>query len=98
MQDPVAQVLAGAEIDLDDFSNKSGLDSVDRVINMAADPYASAKFFHFIIKTILKVLFGILKRRNGILVRDDGIFGRVKSYVGTVEAQGRLSICISWCG
>ena len=88
MQDPIAQVLAGADIDLDDFCNTAGPDSVDRATNMAGDPYAAAKFFHFMINTILEVLFGISKKRNGIFVRKEGIFGRVKSYVGTVEAQG----------
>lgn len=91
-QDPIAQVLAGAEIDLDNFCNAAGPDSVDRAVNMAADPYASAKFFHFMIETILEVLFGISKKSNGVFVRREGIFGTVKSYVGTVEAQGRGSL------
>lgn len=91
-QDPIAQVLAGADIDLDDFCNTAGPDSQDRAMNMASDPYASAKFFHFMIETILEVLFGISKERNGIITRREGIFGRIKSYVGTVEAQGRGSL------
>lgn len=91
-QDPIAQVLAGADIDLNDFCNTAGPDGTDRAINIAADPYASAKFFHFMIETILEVLFGISKRRNGIFLRKEGIFGRVKSYIGTVEAQGRGSL------
>ena len=91
-QDPIAQVLAGADIDLDNFCDTAGPDSTDRATNMASDPYASAKFFHFIINTILEVLIGISKHRNGIISRKEGIFGTVKSYVGTVEAQGRGSL------
>lgn len=91
-QDPIAQVLAAADIDLDNFCNTAGPDNIDRAINMASDPYASAKFFHFTIKTILEVMFGISKGGNGLFVRKEGIFGRVKSYVGTVEAQGRGSL------
>ena len=88
-QDPIAQVLAGAEIDLDNFCNTAGPDGIDRATNMASDPYASANFFHLMIKTILETLFGISKGRNGIIARREGIFGIVKSYIGTVEAQGR---------
>ena len=91
-QDPIAQVLAGADIDLDEFCNTAGPDSNDRATNMASDPYASANFFHFMIETIINCLFGISKKRNGMFVRKDGIFGTIKSYVGTVEAQGRGSL------
>jgi hypothetical protein len=91
-QDPIAQVLAGADIDLDNFCNTAGPDGMDRAKNMASDPYASAAFFHFMIQTILEVLFGISKRRNGLFDRKEGIFGFVRSYVGTVEAQGRGSL------
>ena len=55
---------------------------------MASDPYATAKFFHLMIEMILEVLVRLSKRQNGIFVRREGIFGTVKSYVGTVEAQG----------
>ena len=88
-QDPIAQVIAGADIDLDNFCRTTGPDNTDRAINMASDPFASAKFFHFMINTILESLFGVSKGRNGIIIRKEGIFGTVKSYVGTVEAQGR---------
>ena len=91
-QDPIAQVFAGADINLDDFCKTAGPDGIERATNMASDPYASANFFHFIIRTILETLFGITKGRNGIFVRKEGIFGIVKSYVGTVEAQGRGSL------
>ena len=91
-QDPIAQVFAGAEIDLDHFCNMAGPDSTDRSINMASDPYASAKFFHYMIECIIETLFGISKRRDGRFDRKEGIFGFVKSYVGTVEAQGRGSL------
>ena len=91
-QDPIAQVLAGADIDLDNFCKTAGPDSIDRATNMASDPFASANFFHLMIKTILECLFGISKGRNGIVIRKEGIFGFIKSYVGTVEAQGRGSL------
>ena len=72
-QDLIAQVLAGADIDLENFCKTAGPDSTDRAINMASDPYASAKFFHLMIETILEVLFGFSRRRNGVVTRRRGI-------------------------
>ncbi|KAF8809982.1 hypothetical protein BYT27DRAFT_7209905 [Phlegmacium glaucopus] len=91
-QDPIAQVFAGADIDLDRFCETAGPDCIERAINIASDPYASAKYFHFIITTILEVLIGVTKHHNGMITRKEGIFGVVKSYIGTVEAQGRGSL------
>jgi hypothetical protein len=90
--DPIAQVIAGADIDLDNFCNTAGPDGIDRATNMASDPYASAKYFHFMIETIFEAIFGISKRRSGKIDRREGVFGTIKSYVGTVEAQGRGSL------
>ncbi|KAF8814029.1 hypothetical protein BYT27DRAFT_7250439 [Phlegmacium glaucopus] len=91
-QDPIAQVFAGADIDLDRFCETAGPDCIERAINIASDPYTSAKYFHFIIMTILEVLIGVTKHRNRMITRKEGIFGVVKSYIGTVEAQGRGSL------
>jgi hypothetical protein len=91
-QDPIAQVMAGADIDLDQFCKTAGPDGADRASNMASDPYAAAKFFHFIIETVLEVLLGFHVSRMKKFTRKEGIFGSVKSYVGTVEAQGRGSL------
>jgi hypothetical protein len=91
-QDPIAQVLTGVDINLDDFCKTAGPDSTDRALNMASDPYASAKFFHVMIETIIEALLGITKHQSGMIERKEGIFGVVRSYVGTVEAQGRGSL------
>ena len=88
-QDPIAQVFAGVEIDLDKFCNTDGPNSVERARNMAEDPFSSAKYFHFVVKCVLEILFGITKQSNGRFERKEGIFGKVQNYVGTVEAQGR---------
>jgi len=88
-QDPIAQVFAGAEIDLDKFCNMDGPTSTQRATNTAEDPFSSTKYFHFVVKCILEILFGIGNKSNGRIDRKEGIFGKVQSYVGTVEAQGR---------
>ena len=87
-QDPIAQVIAGNNIDLDKFIATAGPESEERARSIASDPFASAKFFHFMINTLLDVVFGIRKTRFGI-VRRPGAFGTVQAYIGTVEAQGR---------
>jgi Helitron helicase-like domain at N-terminus len=88
--DPIAQVFCGESIDLDSFVNTPGPNSEERSRNIAAGPYAAAKFFHFVILAILEELFGIAMYKKGVPVtQTDGVFGKVASYIGTVEAQGR---------
>ena len=88
--DPIAQVLAGVDIDLDRFSASLGPDASTRSNTIAADPYAASKYFHFIIDTVLTILFGVKADRNRSHVKcKPGIFGEMAAYIGTVEAQGR---------
>ena len=86
--DPIAQVFTGADIDMDLFEATAGPTAEQRGRNIATDPFVSAKSFHFIINTLLDVIFGIRKTGNG-LERRPGVFGTVRAYIGTVEAQGR---------
>jgi hypothetical protein len=87
-QDPIAQVIAGANIDLNRFNVTAGPTTEQRARNVASNPFASAKSFHFIINTLLNVVFGIRKTPKGV-ERRPGVFGTVYAYIGTVEAQGR---------
>ena len=101
--DPIAQVFAGEKIDMDDFVQSSGPNSEERSKTIASDPYAAAKFFHFVIAALLEELFGIKAYgQNSPVKRTEGIFGKVASYIGTVEAQGRgtlhLHIVVWLCG
>ena len=86
--DPIAQIMAGAEINMDDFEKMAGPDSNTRSTTIAADPFVAAKFFHFIVNAVLEELFGIKSGPRG-LTRREGILGEVSAYVGAVEAQGR---------
>lgn len=89
MQDPIAQVFCGADINLDEFSKTAGPTSGQRAANIAGDPFASARFFHFVIKIMIEVLLGITKKGNNQVERREGILGTIQCYIGTVEAQGR---------
>ncbi|KAF7349988.1 ATP-dependent DNA helicase [Mycena venus] len=86
IHDPIAQIFASENIDLDDFIAGLGPDNKKRARNIAADPYAAAKFFYFMIRTILETLFGI--EVTSFQVRSSlGILGEVAAYFGMVEAQ-----------
>jgi hypothetical protein len=101
--DPIAQIFAGEEIDMDAFCNTAGPDSTSRSTTIAGDPYAAAHFFHFVIALVLETLFGIKGAKgNAHVKRRAGVFGTVQAYIGTVEAQGRgtlhLHIILWLCG
>ena len=55
--DPIAQVIAGSSIDLDNFVATDSPPSNTRSAIIAADPYAASEFFHFIINAVLEELF-----------------------------------------
>ena len=88
LHNPIAQVFAGEEIDMDKFMATLGPDKAKRAKNIADDPYAAAKFFHFMISTILETLFQI-KVTPAQVKTGVGVFGGVTAYFGTVESQGR---------
>lgn len=93
LHDPIPQIFAGENIDLDQFM--SIVDSVDaghkRAQNIAGNPYSSAKFFHFIIRAVIRTLFGARKTQHQFHA-DKGIFGFISAYFGVVESQGRGSL------
>ncbi|KAG8690964.1 hypothetical protein FRC09_011780 [Ceratobasidium sp. 395] len=44
LHDPIAQILAGEEIDMDNFIRTAGPDNTRRAQNIAQDPYAAANY------------------------------------------------------
>ena len=54
--------------------------------NVAADPYATTKFFHFTIHTVLETLFGISVGGQRVC-STMGVFGKVTAYFRVVESQ-----------
>jgi hypothetical protein len=91
LHDPIAQVFAGENIDLDNFISTVGPDKDKRAQNIADDPYAAAEFFHFMIHTILETLFQVKVSQHQVK-SDMGILGRVAAYFGVVESQGRATL------
>ncbi|KAM6495526.1 hypothetical protein JOM56_008232 [Amanita muscaria] len=86
-QDPIAQVLTGQDIDLDNLAKLDTINANQRAINLAEDPFAAAEYFHFMMRTMLEVVFGI-KAVNGRVEREIGTCRKIQAYVGMVEAQG----------
>ncbi|KAG9118852.1 hypothetical protein FRC07_006432, partial [Ceratobasidium sp. 392] len=84
----VAQIFVCEEIDMDKFMKTAGPNSTQRSKNIACDPYAAAKFFHFAVTLVLKKLLGITTSRTRFHTQK-GILGRVEVYFGTVECQGQ---------
>ena len=91
LHDPIAQVFAGEDIDLDHFTKLMGPDSHQRAQNISKDPFAASEFFHFTIKTILETLFQIQTTKFQIK-RKKGVLGEVEAYFGMKEVQGRGTI------
>ena len=90
-EDPIAQIFAGEDIDMNSVYGLMGPDPKQRSKNMANDPFASAAFFNFIIRTTLETLLGIRATTHQVQSQM-GIFGVVNGYFGVVEAQGRGSL------
>ncbi|KIO01094.1 hypothetical protein M404DRAFT_108816, partial [Pisolithus tinctorius Marx 270] len=88
IHDPIVQVFAGEEIDMDNFNSSLGPDSNHHAENVASNPYAAVLFFNFVIHHVLDTLFRIQKKANRT-TSHMGVLGRLTAYFGVVEAQGR---------
>ncbi|THU87589.1 hypothetical protein K435DRAFT_583220, partial [Dendrothele bispora CBS 962.96] len=73
---PIAQVLAGCDIDLDQFFHNlaPGAENLERSTSIAQNPVAGAKFFDISVRNLLDILLGT-KRAN-----QKGVFGEVSVY------------------
>ena len=91
LHDPIAQVFTGENTDLDEFDTRLGPSKEKQAANIAMDPYAAAKFFHFLIKTILRTLIGVETVQQHVKSHK-GIFGCMSAFFGLVESQGRGSL------
>lgn len=88
-KDPLVQVFAGADVDMDDLGKSSELQAEDMSKNATENPVAATKAFFFMMKLFFEVLLGIKVNSLGHLKREMGIFGITESYIGSIEAQGR---------
>ena len=88
INNPIVQLLTGADIDLDNFLSTDGPSKSERGSRVAADPFSAAEYFNLIMKAIIECLLGF-KTSRGRNISSKGIFGNIKGYFGVVECQGR---------
>ena len=91
LHDLIAQLFAGENTKMEDLLSNAGPSKEQRAKNIATDPYTAAKFFHFLIRTIIHTLFGVEATTYQVKSRP-GIFGQVAAYFGIVKSQNRGSL------
>ena len=90
----IVQVLAGEEINMDKFERTGGPDAHCQVGNIAKDPYTAAKYFHIILRIMLKTLMGIEAHDYSVTAAKTGIFGMVTAHFRVIESQGQGTLHI----
>ncbi|KZO91840.1 hypothetical protein CALVIDRAFT_530540 [Calocera viscosa TUFC12733] len=91
LHDPVLQVFAGEEIDMDRFVSTTGPDRMQRARNAAQDPYAAAKFFQYIMLSLLRCLFRVERTRgSGVNITSQG--GRFLARQSGYRTTGSMGI------
>jgi hypothetical protein len=88
IDNPIVQLLTGADIDLDNFLSTDEPSKTERGARVAADPFAAAEYFNLIMNAIVTHFLGITTARGRVKTAK-GIFGNVRGYFGVVESQGR---------
>ena len=91
LNDPIAQIFVGENIDLDSVLNGLSPDAHQRAQNIASDPYGAEEFLHFMINTILETLFQVKVSKYKVTSKK-GVWGVVDAYFGMKEVQGRGTI------
>ena len=79
---PLVRLLSGDNIRLEQLEEGQALSDWDRMLLVARNPGACAKFFHTMISSFINIVLRYGKQTNGL-------FGKCTAYYGTVEAQGR---------
>ena len=91
LHNPIAQIFAGEKIDMDKFLAFVWPDKDKQAKNVTDDSYTAAKFFHFLIKTVLMTLFRIAVTPYQIH-SGKGIYGCVAAYFGAAKSHGHGSL------
>ncbi|KAI0263900.1 hypothetical protein BC834DRAFT_826866 [Gloeopeniophorella convolvens] len=87
LHDPIVQVFAGGDVDLDRFDSSLGPSKERRAHVVASDPFAATKFFNFLISNMLETLVGI-RSTPFAAWSTPGVFGKATAYISIVECQG----------
>ena len=89
--DPVAMVLVGEDIDLDNFCPSLGPGSSERSSLLVANPFAATEYFHLVLDAVFEHLIGV-KVSSHEVISNPGVLGLVSAYYAMIEAQGRSNL------
>ena len=82
---PLVRLLSGEDISLEALQEGQELTEWQRMLVVAHNPSACAKFFHVMISTFIRVVLRYGRKTRGLL-------GKCTAYYATVETQGRGSM------
>ncbi|KAG8726742.1 hypothetical protein FRC10_006807 [Ceratobasidium sp. 414] len=94
LHDPIAQVFAGEEIDMDNFVQMASPNKSECALNVAHNPYAAAQFFNFLVTLLLKKLLGIWTTPYCVY-SEGGVLGDVQAQLGVKAMELSTFICLS---
>jgi len=87
--DPIVQVLIGEDVNLNRLDIAAvKLPAQKHAHNVAADPYAAAKYFQLVTTAFFEHLLSIQAGQSSIKSRM-GVLGLIEAYFGSKETQGR---------
>jgi hypothetical protein len=86
---PIMKLLAGSEIDVDNFLPEQVPDFREQSILVVKNPFVAARFFNIYMKAFVKCILGFDPQCPSA---EGGILGNVKAYYGCVEAQGHRTL------
>jgi hypothetical protein len=95
VNNPIVQIFAGKDINFDLFSFEDIPGKQARLETVSKDPFACAKFHHFMISAIFRTLFQINVQRNTV-ESGMGVLGEMAAYIGLWESQNRGSLHLHW--
>lgn len=88
---PILKFMAGSDIDVDNLLPADVPKYREQSLLVAKNPVLTAKFFDLVMRTFIKNILGF-DCDDELIQKEGGVLGKVRSYYGCVEAQGRGSL------
>lgn len=89
--DPIAMVLVGEDIDLDNFCASLGPTATERSSFLVSNPFAATEYFHIVVTAVFEYLLGV-KVTSHQVSSQPGVLGLITAYYAMIEAQGRSNL------
>lgn len=93
LYDLIIQVFVEEHINIDHFSSIIGVDKEQLAQNVTCISYVSAKYFHFLVWTVLETSCGIKPLvHSKAITSQSGVFEKLTGYFRTAKSQGWSSL------